>query len=263
MSVSFVAIKPGAKLSDQVAHALEAEIRSGRIATGDKLPTEAALVQQFNVSRTVVREAMSRLRSQGLVDARQGSGVYVQQPPTSESLRFEPLHSDSMEAVIQIVEVRRALEAEVADLAAQRHTPAQMLAIHNAVRAIEAAVQRGEDGVAEDVLFHRAIALAANNSYLLHTLDYLAQFLHGVTRVTRANEARRQDFATAVTFEHSETVAAIAARNRQAARAAATAHMDNAIQRMRDAGDAFWQHDGQRLARNLLDLGPVPGEPRK
>ena len=77
MSSSFAAIKPAIKLSDQVASALEAEIREGRIQAGDKLPTEAALAQQFEVSRTVVREAISRLKSLGLVDSRQGSGVYV------------------------------------------------------------------------------------------------------------------------------------------------------------------------------------------
>ena len=77
MSSSFAAIKPAIKLSDQVASALEAEIREGRIQAGDKLPTEAALAQQFEVSRTVVREAISRLKSLGLVDSRPGSGVYL------------------------------------------------------------------------------------------------------------------------------------------------------------------------------------------
>ncbi|MBQ1764640.1 MAG: FadR family transcriptional regulator, partial [Aquincola sp.] len=75
MLVSFAEIKPGAGLADQVASALETEIRAGRLAAGDKLPTEAVLVQQFGVSRTVVREAISRLKSRGLVDSRQGSGM--------------------------------------------------------------------------------------------------------------------------------------------------------------------------------------------
>ena len=116
MSSPFSAVKPSAKLSDQVASALEAEIRAGRIQASDKLPTEAVLAQQFQVSRTVVREAISRLKSLGLVDSRQGSGVYVLAPGI-EPLQFDVPLAASREAVMQIVEVRRALEAEVAELA--------------------------------------------------------------------------------------------------------------------------------------------------
>ena len=70
MVARFKSITPGAHLSDQVAEVLAAEIRAGRLAVGEKLPTEAALVEQFSVSRTVVREAVSRLKSLGLVDSR-------------------------------------------------------------------------------------------------------------------------------------------------------------------------------------------------
>ena len=80
MSSPFSAVKPSLKLADQVASTLETEIRAGRIQASEKLPTEAALAQQFEVSRTVVREAISRLKSLGLVDSRQGSGVYVKAP---------------------------------------------------------------------------------------------------------------------------------------------------------------------------------------
>ena len=72
MSSPFSAVKPSLKLADQVASTLETEIRAGRIQASEKLPTEAALAQQFEVSRTVVREAISRLKSLGLVDSRQG-----------------------------------------------------------------------------------------------------------------------------------------------------------------------------------------------
>ena len=73
----FQSVSPTVHLSDQVADALSAEIRTGRLTVGNKLPTEAALALQFSVSRTVVREAVSRLKSIGLVDSRQGSGVFV------------------------------------------------------------------------------------------------------------------------------------------------------------------------------------------
>lgn len=255
MSPSFKAIKPGIKLAEQVASTLETEIRAGRLAVGAKLPTEAALVEQFQVSRTVVREAISRLKSLGLVDARQGSGVYVQNPGI-EPLSFDRVPSASREAVIQIVEVRRALEAEVAELAAERRSEADVLAIRAALQAIADAVAAGRDGAEEDVRFHRAIAHASGNPFMIRTLDYLARFLRGATRVTRANEARREDFSQAVMHEHQQIVQAIAAGDPQAARGAAAEHMKNALLRIRQADPAFWRQDGERLARPLV--GKLP-----
>ncbi len=253
MSQTFTPVTSGARLSDQVAEQLAAEIRRGGLAPGDKLPTEARLVAQFGVSRTVVREAVSRLKSLGLVDSRQGSGVFVQASAAFAPLNFETRHAASQEAVVQMVEVRRALEAEVAALAAQRRSATDMRRIHAAVKALDAAVQRGGDGVAEDVQFHRAIADAARNPFLLQTLEYLGQFLHGATQVTRANEARRLDFAQQVQQEHAAIVQAVEAGDAEAARQAAAGHMGNAIVRIRSADPAFWAQEGERLAQTLVN----------
>lgn len=252
MSQAFTPVTSGARLSDQVADQLAAEIRRGGLVPGDRLPTEAQLVQQFGVSRTVVREAVSRLKSLGLVDSRQGSGVFVRQPAAFAPLQFEARHAASQAAVVQMVELRRALEAEVAALAARRRSSADMRRIQAAVKALDAAVQRGGDGVHEDVQFHRAIAEAADNPFLLQTLEYLGQFLHGATRVTRANEARRLDFAQQVRDEHAAIVRALQAGDAQAARAAAAGHMDNAIARIGSADPAFWTQEGERLAQALV-----------
>ena len=253
MSQTFTPVTSGARLSDQVAEQLAAEIRRGGLAPGDKLPTEARLVAQFGVSRTVVREAVSRLKSLGLVDSRQGSGVFVQASAAFAPLNFETRHAASQEAVVQMVEVRRALEAEVAALAAQRRSATDMRRIHAAVKALDAAVQRGGDGVAEDVQFHRAIADAARNPFLLQTLEYLGQFLHGATQVTRANEARRLDFAQQVQQEHAAIVQAVEAGDAEAARQAAAGHMGNAIVRIRSADPVFWAQEGERLAQTLVN----------
>ena len=77
MTKPFKSLTPGVSLSDRVAHAIGADIRASRLVAGDRLPTEASLVKQFGVSRTVVREAVSRLKSLGLVESRQGSGAFV------------------------------------------------------------------------------------------------------------------------------------------------------------------------------------------
>jgi len=251
MVARFKSITPGAQLSDQVAEVLAAEIRAGRLVVGEKLPTEAALVAQFSVSRTVIREAVSRLKSLGLVDSRQGSGMYVKAAGFSP-LNFDAKFAVSKQAVIQMVEVRRALEAEVAALAAMRRTPADVQRIRHSIAALEQAVLAGGDGVDEDVQFHRAIAEAARNPFLIGTLEYLGQFLRGATRVTRANEARRADFAGQVQDEHEMIARAIEAGDPAAARQAASRHMDNAIQRIEQADPAFWQQAGVQLAQPLV-----------
>lgn len=246
----FKSITPGAHLSDRVADALAAEIRAGRLVAGDKLPTEAVLVEQFSVSRTVVREAVSRLKSLGLVDSRQGSGMYVKEAG------FSPLNFDARFAVSKQAVIRwwrcGALEAEVAALAAQRRTQADVKRIRQSITALEKAVQAGGDGVSEDVKFHRAIADAARNPFLIGTLEYLGQFLQGATRVTRANEARRADFARQVADEHEQISHAIEAGDVAAARRSAARHMDNAIKRIEQADPAFWQEEGVQLARPLV-----------
>jgi len=251
MPASFKPIKPGAYLSDQVADAMAAEIRAGRLAAGDKLPTEATLVSQFSVSRTVVREALSRIKSLGLVESRQGSGVYVKEIGFSP-LNFDAKSTVSRQAVIQMVEVRRALEAEVAALAAQRRSQADIKRIRKSITLLDKAVQSGGDGVDEDVKYHRTIAQAARNPFLISTLEYMGQFLRGATRVTRANEARRADFARQVLDEHALIVSAIEAGDAEAARRAATSHMDNAIARIEQADPAFWQQTGVALASVLV-----------
>lgn len=234
-----------------MAEALSAEIRACRPAAGEKLPTEAALVEQSGVSRTVVREAVSRLKSLGIVESRQGSGVFVRQAAFTP-LNFDMRLAASRQAVIQIVEVRRALEADVAALAAQRRNATDIKRIRQAIEALDEAVKAGGDGADEDVNYHRAIADAAQNPFLISTLDYLRQFLRGVTRVTRANEARRADFARQVRDEHDAIAAAIEAGDATRARRVAAQHMDNAIKRIEQADPAFWKEAGVQLASPLL-----------
>ena len=240
------------RLAVQVAEQLASAIRKGKLKQGDKLPTEAQLVVQFEVSRTVVREALSRLKSLGLIDSQQGSGIYVSSPSPFQPLNFDVKHAASREAVIQIVEVRRALEAECASLAAIKRSPDDIQFIHQSLDQLDQAVARGEDGVEEDVQFHRAIANAAGNPFLISTLDYLAQFLREGTRVTRANEARRQDFASAVRHEHHAIAQAIEAGDSKLAHRAATLHMKNAAKRIQQADGDFWSQEGGNLALPLV-----------
>jgi GntR family transcriptional regulator, transcriptional repressor for pyruvate dehydrogenase complex len=224
------------RLSDRLAARLLAQVEGGALAPGDRLPTEQQLAAAHGVSRTVVREAVHQLRSRGLLVSRQGSGVYVAQPAANKPLAFDPRVLDSMSAVVQVVEVRRALEGEIAALAAQRATRSQVAAIRRALRAIDAAVAGGGDGVEEDLAFHRAIAEASGNPQFTRLLGFLEQYLREAMRVTRGNEARYRGFAEAVRDEHRALVDAIAAHDASAARRLATRHMELAARRLEAAG---------------------------
>lgn len=225
-----------ARLTDQVADLISEEIRSGRLTPGDKLPTEVELVKRLGVSRTVVREAVSRLRNAGLLEPRQGLGVFVL-PPRLEPLDLSPSSKDK---VLQVVEVRRALEAEAAALAAERATADDVSTLRVALTAVDAAVGGGGDGVDEDLRLHRFIADATHNPYIVATLSYLGQVMRSSIQITRANEARRRDFIEQVRAEHSAIVEAIAESDPAQAESAARTHMHHAAERLQDADERFW-----------------------
>ena len=107
--------------------------------------------------------------------SRQGSGVYVTEPPAHRALAFDPKLLESMDAVVQMVELRRVIEGEMAALAAQRAARTQRLAIKRALEAIDAATERGELGVDEDMAFHRAIGAATGNPQFVRLLGILEQ----------------------------------------------------------------------------------------
>jgi GntR family transcriptional regulator, transcriptional repressor for pyruvate dehydrogenase complex len=223
-------------MSDAVAQQLLVQIEKGSFADSGKLPSEAVLSQEFGVSRTVIREAISRLRNEGVVEARQGSGVFIAGKSGVRPLRIDYAEAADGASVLQILALRRAIEAEVASEAAMRRTDADMAAIDAALAAIDAAVADGRDGVAEDIAFHRTIAGATRNPYFLKTLAFLNQYLEAGVTVTRSNEARREDFSRQVREEHAAIAAAIRAGDPMAALNAARTHMYNAARRLAEAG---------------------------
>jgi GntR family transcriptional repressor for pyruvate dehydrogenase complex len=222
-------------LSDQVTEALLGRIESGQLKPGEKLPPEVVLAPEFGVSRTVVREAISRLKQEGLVESRQGSGVFVRLKPAINPLKIDESVLESRESVLQIVELRRAIESEAAALAAQRRSRSQLTEIETALHAIDTEVSAGRDGVDADVAFHRSIAQATGNPFFLKTINFLAQYLKAATRATRTNEARRVEFMRQVRAEHQAILGSIRERDAVNARNAAATHMFNAARRLATA----------------------------
>lgn len=224
------------RLSDRLAERLAQQIERDALRPGDRLPTEQQLALAHGVSRTVVREAVHQLKSRGLLLSRQGSGVFVAAPPAARGLSFDASVLDSIAAVVQVREVRRALEGETAALAAQRATAGQIAALRRALRAIDRSTAAGGDGVEEDLAFHRALTDAAGNPQFGRLLEFLEQYLTEAMRVTRGNEARRQDFMEQVRAEHRAIVEAVAARQPVRARRCAIQHMQRGDRRLELSG---------------------------
>ena len=219
-------------LTDRVADALLKKIDGGGFEPGARLPSENVLAKQFGVSRTVLREAISRLKQEGVVEGRQGSGVYLTGQAGVKPLRIEIASVESLESVLQIMELRRAIEAEAASEAALRRTDAQWKVIETALKRIDEDVAAGKDGVAADLAFHHSIAQASGNPFITNTLEFLSQYLETASRVTRANDARREDFSRQLRDEHTAIAMAIHKRDPFAARNAAESHMFNGARRL-------------------------------
>ena len=239
------------RLSDRLAVLLGGQIDSGSLRPGDRLPTEQQLATSHGVSRTVVREAVHQLRSRQLVVSRQGSGVFVAPTPLNQPLAFDPAVLGSVQSVVHVVEVRRVLEGEMAALAAERATRAQVASMRRALKAIDRAAAAGHDGVAEDMAFHRTIGEATGNPQFRLLLGFLEQYLLEGMRITRGNEARRLDFMEAVRGEHAAIVDAIAARDPASARRRAREHLLHGERRLVEGGVIAGQmHKAARAATN-------------
>lgn len=239
-------------LAERVAAALLKKIRDDGLTVGTRLPSETAMALHFQVSRNIVRAAIALLRQAGVLDTRKGSGAFISRLPVAEP---DALTAQSIESLLNLIEVRRGLEGETAALAAQRRTPGQLLDIERALQRIEVAVSQGEDGVEEDFRFHLSIAQATGNSAWPQLVEMFAAPIRAAVQVTRANEARRAELAAQVLHEHRQIVAAIAAGLPDQARAAAIEHMTQAARRVREADRAFWQGDGGALARSAAGVG--------
>src|SRR5690606_25422196 len=140
-------------------------IRGGQILPGEKLPTESALMRQFGVSRTVVREALSRLQAAGLVETHHGVGTYALEPSGGADFRVDPADIATVRDVLVLLELRICLESEAAGLAAQRRTEAQLADMRRALDEFRACLAAGGDTITPDFRFHLLVAQATDNRY--------------------------------------------------------------------------------------------------
>jgi GntR family transcriptional repressor for pyruvate dehydrogenase complex len=233
-------LRPRQSLTSQVIDEVTGRIQSGQYKRGDQLPTEKGLIEEFGVSRTVVREAIANLKANGLVSTRQGIGAFVM----DESLRSFRIPEEKLaiaEELLEALEVRIAIESEAAALAAIRRTPEQLAAIEAACNAMDAALLRGEETVALDIAFHRSIAEATGNRHFLGLFNYLGEVLMTRARLSVSGaqlsdtpyDAKTLDaFLRRISSDHRQIVDAIAAQDSDGARAALRRHLGGSRDRL-------------------------------
>jgi GntR family transcriptional repressor for pyruvate dehydrogenase complex len=218
-----------ASRADAIARELADRIVAGRIAPGDRLPSEGRLVAEFGASRTVVREALQRLQSRGLVRTRVGSGSYALTPPAPTAGDDWLAARDESERA-ELHAFRIAVESEAAALAARRSTQGE-LATMDAALALLGCSTRPDETVDADFAFHRSVAAASGNRYLLATIDRLGARTI-VLPPARIAEAERDAAETAaVLAEHQAIAAAIRLQDPLAAAAAMRAHLTASLAR--------------------------------
>jgi GntR family transcriptional repressor for pyruvate dehydrogenase complex len=227
-------------LASGVIELITADIHSGLLKPGDKLPTESAIMERHGVSRTVVREAISHLQASGAVETRHGIGTFVlEAQPASRNLLSETIVT--LRDVLAILELRICLETEAAWLAATRRTDEQAAQLGVLLDQMTRGPQDGSGGVEGDVQFHLLIAQATGNKYFVDILTQLGSAIIPRARVDAAKLGKDEPgaFLERVRREHEDIWRAIERKDAEAARAAMRTHLSNSRERLRQAQEAM------------------------
>nr|WP_309830572.1 FadR/GntR family transcriptional regulator [Paracidovorax wautersii] len=226
-------------LANVLVENVSAQIRDRLLTPGDKLPTESELMRAHDVSRTVVREALSKMQAAGLVETRHGIGTFVLPPRTSGVFRLDPSELAASVDVLAVLELRISLETESAGLAAQRRTDEQLHAMRDALDAFARNVAEHGDTVAHDFRFHLHIAKATGNPYFADIMNHLGTTLIPRTRIAAISKTDPGNaYLHRVNREHEEIYMAIARQDPESARAAMRIHLTNSRERLRAAQEA-------------------------
>ena len=216
-----------ANLAERIAAKIRNQLDSGELKPGDRLPTEQGLGRIYGVSRTVVREAIAALRADGRVVARQGSGVFVVEPPSQSAFSLLSIEPGKISSIIETLEMRAAVESEAAGLAAERRSPGEFAKIGEYHEAFLHAVTTGQGAESQDFDFHLAIAEATHNRHFVEFFRFLGA--RTIPRAQTQNAASATDSMQAylmqILQEHKEIVDAISTRDARAAHAAMRHHL--------------------------------------
>ncbi|GAA0441395.1 MULTISPECIES: FadR/GntR family transcriptional regulator [Virgibacillus] len=206
------------KIYEQVADSLIDMIKSGQLKPGDKLDSVEQLAKNFDVGRSAIREALSGLRSMGLVEMHQGEGTYVKTfDPKRFTLPVSTAFLMKQNDVKELYQVRKILEVGTAGFAASSYQEADLIQMQKALDVMRNA--KGNDVLAEsaDTDFHIAIAQATHMDLLINLMGSVSELMSETIREARRLLLYSEDRADALLAEHERIYQAI--KNRQPDRA--------------------------------------------
>jgi GntR family transcriptional regulator, transcriptional repressor for pyruvate dehydrogenase complex len=219
------------RLADRAYSEIVSLISSRNIQVGERLPSEGRLAEQFGVSRTIVREALVRLASDGVTEARRGSGSFVKRRPSERLANHVPL--SDLSSALGTFEVRMVVEAQAASLAALRRSSEQMAEIEGALEALRSALHACGPAHLEDIDLHRAIVRATANPVFVSVFDLMQA---DIDRIMRAgvdiSRSRPPEAIAAMISEHEMIVEAIGAQDAEAAALAMRWHLSQGRKRL-------------------------------
>lgn len=217
-------------LSDAVFDHIQRAIKSGAYGMDERLPTEHALAAEFQVSRPVVRDALQRLRDQGLIYSRRGAGSFVREPGLREPLGFGQM--ESLSDLQHCYDFRLTIEPQAAAMAASRHSVPALEKIKSALTLLRDATNRHAHRADADFMFHLSIAQASANPYFSTAMQALEKHIavgmqfHGLS--LRSTSGGLQH----VFVEHSAVYDAIARGDAEAAHALMKKHLTGSRDRL-------------------------------
>lgn len=204
-------------LAAQAAELLLGRIRAGEWRLGHKLPGETTLAAQLGVGRSTLREAIRELAGKGVLESRQGAGVFVTALDVTEDWDTVLRRTD----IVTVIEARIAIEAEGAALAARRRTPADLRAMWRALAARAERHDSVQDLVDADTAFHRAVVLAAHNDVLTGMFDaFVPRSRHAMIDMLRIRPLQDEG-----ADHHAHELLLDAIRSRDTAAAATTSRV--------------------------------------
>ncbi|WP_249975330.1 FadR/GntR family transcriptional regulator [Vreelandella olivaria] len=220
-----IASRKKESLSSLVSNALEEMIRTEQLKVGDKLPTESELGRMFDVSRTVVREAVSHLKSLGVVESRRGVGAFIRRAHASSSFLAQGVSSGTVREILDLLEFRLPIEVEAAGLAAKRRTEEDLARLAENIERFSN--NPGNDlAKQEDFEFHYLIGQASKNPVYANFYDSLGDALVPRTRVAdRVIPSRIKGYLDRVLEEHRQIYSCISAGDPEGARQAMRLHL--------------------------------------
>jgi len=219
------------RLADRAYAGIVEIINRDHLQVGDRLPSEARLAEIFGMSRTIVREALVRLSSDGITEARRGAGSYVKSRPSERWGAH--MSMAELSATLGTYEVRFVLESEAARLAAVRRSPDQMTEINQALVDLRTSLLSSEPAHVEDWILHRAIVKATANPAFLASFDHLHDEVDPILRAgVDISRSRPPAAIQAMMHEHEMIVDAIRARDADGAALAMRWHLTQGRKRL-------------------------------